>query len=348
MSSYTDLLGWIKAGTARPLNWIWGDDRWLVEDAVDKLHRGEIVIVFATARNDAEIWNELNQLPAQDRHVIVRDAHLMRDFRPLPGWRRASALHGGEHRVSVCFVGNEHDFDSPLWSKAKFCPRGHPVERDTSSVPRRRVRCVTCNATRRKLITTGRIVECARPRTEKQRKQALDLIGARAGCASGMAIELLNTCEGSLGEALKALDVMALFGVPEQQALTEALIKRVAVTTSASDDFVSALRRGDRPAAAGLAGEIDPDGIPGVLVRLERWLGLAQRGASAVRSGRNTQELVRLLDVSWGEAELIRRNAGRWSAAGVSRATEALAAADRAFYRDHGRVGVLEGLALSW
>jgi hypothetical protein len=52
--------------------------------------------------------------------------------------------------------------------------------------------------------------------------------------------------------------------------------------------------------------------------------------------------------VSWSEADMIRKSAGRWSYTAISRATEALAAADTAWFRDRARVGVLEQLAASW
>jgi DNA polymerase III delta subunit len=347
LSSYVDLLGWLQAGRKFRLVWLWGDDGYLIEAAVDALKPGESVCVWATGKNDGAVWDELNQFPAKNskRHVIVRDAHLLKNVTAIVGWWE------GMRRVSATFV-SDRDFDGPVWYKAKRCPRGHLLEHVQRPAPLRyrNENCVTCRKARLAAFRNnkGRIVMCARPRTKLQRDQAVKVVAARAGCASGMASALLDECGWSLGMALQALKRLSYLGVPTKRPLNELVIKQLAVSSSAGDDYVSALRRGDRAAAATLAVEIDPDDIPAVLVRCERWISQAQRGASAVRAGRTTSDLCNLLSVSWGEAETIKRNAGRWSAAGVSRATEALAEADRAWHRDYGRVGVLERLALSW
>jgi hypothetical protein len=373
VSSYLALRRWIDAGKVRPLHYLWGDEYSLIEDAVRGLRQGgELVTVTATKRNGGEVWTVLNQFPADERkrYVVVRDAHRMRDFTPLESWRKAMV-----RRVSACFVGDEHDFDQPLWRTAKWCPRGHRVEEaQLSRRSGREIRyCPECRAAREVFTRLGRVVRCGRPTTERARNETVaflirafdaeavargkDALERLEPVPRGMVGALLEECGWSLGEALIAKDRLALLNVPYELPLTDTAIKQAVVSTAVGD-YVAALRHGDRATAASVAHEVDPDEVPAVLRECERWLGQAQRAHSSVRAGLGTTDLIRLLGVGWGEAKRLERDAGKYSAASVSRATEALAAADRVWHQDctaavcapyhWPRPGVLELLALNW
>lgn len=350
VTSYGDLVVWAGRGVKfRRLHYLYGDEYRLIERAVDLIKRqdciAEAVRIDATGKNDADVWSELNQYSGgtakRARLVVVRGAQLIHDFGPLEEWQREM------RSVHACFVGDEHEFGPPLWRKARRCSRGHEVDDDNVVVTnqaRREVRhCPRCRATRAVLVKYGRMVRCGKPTTDRQKEELVNLVAQAAGASRGTAKELLQRCDWSAGYAIEVMEKIRVMRWPVTQQTIAAMVVR-----SASGDFVEALRNNDRATAATIAPDIDPEEVPGILAACERWIGTAARGMSAVRAQRTTQEIVRLLDVSWGEADMMRRSAGKYSPAAISRATEALAAADIAYYRDHARVGLLEKLAAEW
>lgn len=365
MSSYIDADKWLRAGhLSRRMHYVWGPEYSLIEDLVDRYRTreavGEAVGITATGKNDGAVWAMLNQYPAQPvklvkvtaedgtvrerplkrvRHVTVRNAHLIGNFKPLESWQRTM------RSVTALLVGDDR-FDTTVRGRAR-CPRGHAMEEDNLVTVVRYGReaqyCRECRRVRAFLMRSGRLVECGQPRTKKQREQFIETVARLANSGNGRAMELLRSCEWSVGAVMEVLKKIGL----RDQPLTDITI-RENVLRSYGGDYLEALRRTDRAKAAAIAPYVDPDCVPRLLIDAERWLGLVQRSISAVRSGRSTQEIVTMLNISWFEAEMVCKGAGRYTNASATRAVEALGAADIAWHRDYARTGVLEVLALSW
>lgn len=302
----------------------------------------QVVPVWADGSNDGAIFDELYQAPLTgSKLVVVRDAHLIRNWSRFPDWLK------NIKDTRVCFSGDGTDFDVRVSKSDRFCSRGHPLTAGSGIIWGRSKKfgdCAACHAVKGLFrgTQTRILVRCNRPDTEVQRRDATNFLAEQFGTPRIGAERLLEATGWDVGGAIAVLQKLGLLGLPLSAANITGFTKGLG-----ESDFEKALRRGDRAKAASYAADVPTGDVPRMFGRLDRWLGLVAITHPMVRLGLDAHALGRRTDAGYTECLALQREAGKYDKSRLDRAVLALGDAWAAWSKGY-RIGVLEELAFRW
>lgn len=311
---------------------IYGPDRILVEESINairsKLNPGDLdySMLFKPETKDRDIWALANQYPidpVNHRLVIVRNADLIKDWKPLEEWL-ASRFIPQNH---VLFVFNAHALDEEIQGNAK---------REIPPAP-----------WYERIVKTGRTVHChiSEVRGERGGPSPKELwLADRAGLESGASRRILERLRGDLTLAVDVANKMALLGTNSEQVAM--LLTEPAPATQFVDDL-AAMKKKDALAAIEL---VPDDEYPLVFSWLERRLDHMQTFyVEGLRRIPEKQTAERLGQTP-GEKHILRElsvHARYYDPKTTFKRLVAITQADR-WWRAGAEVGVLESLVAGW
>lgn len=300
-----------------------------------------VVPLWADGSNDAVIFDELFQSPLDgDKLVVVRDAHLIRNWSRLPTFLTSAK------DIRVCFSGAGDDFDQRVTKADKFCSRGHLLTATgiTFGRSQRFGECTACRSVKDlfKGSQTRILVQCNHPDTPVQRRDAASFLSQQFGVSRLGAERLLTAAGYDVGSAVMVLQKLNLLGLGLSQDYIEAFAQG-----SGESDFEKAIRRGDRAKAASFAADVPSSEVPRMFGRLDRWLGLVSVAYPMIRVGLEAGAVSRRTGAGYAESIELQREAGKYDHSRLDRAVLALADAWAAWSKGY-RIGVLEELAFRW
>ncbi len=304
-------------GEVRKATWVCGDQVVLVEEVVDttraqlgvadlnyiRLHAGTVP--------DRDIWAAAHQYPLTpdtNRLVVVRDAHRITNWAPLPQWLTNAGRHLPYNHL--LFIDPHPDFPTVGATKT-LAPHVEAIR------------------------GKGRIVRCGMP----NENDAVAWVRARGGLDDTTARHLLTRVGANLAQAANVCAKLRLFAGTPSPATIDAL-----QPASPADDFVDsliALRRDDALQAA--AGLTDSDRLR-VIGLLDSRLDLL---AALWRAGRTHTSLREIRDVPVFLARKFMPHAKHYPPARCAYDRRLLAVSDQA-HRRGARTAVLESLVALW
>lgn len=251
--------GFCKKPEVRPVTWLCGPERILVEDVLATIRQvlqpapWNYVPLVAGEDSEREIWSEVFAVPqgsTQTRLVVVRNAERLKAPERLLMFLRRGDAHPGTYLVLV--------------SSETTVPRKEPDEDQ-----RRRGAKGDVVDHLAALSGKGHIVEC-RPFTIDTAQVAVDWVMSRIKIRRAVAGHLLNRADGNMRLVRDVCQKLAVFpGEPTIAAVNDLL------SAQPRDTFVDALVAMDKKGALAALERIQPEEYSRTLGMLDSHLDLA-------------------------------------------------------------------------
>lgn len=323
--------GFHKNPQVRPVTWLCGPERVLIDDVVGTIRKVLVVPDFnyvplvVGEDSEREVWSEVYAMPQghqQTRLVVVRNAERLKTPERLVEFSKRNGAHPNTY---VIFVSSDH-----------AVPRLDPDEDQKRAGKKGDV--VPHLAT---LSTRGHVIEC-KPFTQDTAKVAVDWVRSKVNMRDNVAGYLLNRANGSMRLVRDTCAKLAVFG----QEVTISAINEL-LSEQPRDTFVDALVAMDKKGALAALERLQTDEYSRTLGLLDSQLDLAGMVHDSLVAHLTPYEIARKA----GNKNFLVKDlipvARNYSASRRQTMRQTLTVADEAL-RSGSRTGVMEAVVALW